>query len=239
MRCCGQAAAIQAAGLVRTATVGSPLVAPLPHAAWVRASPASCDAGPQAVVHMEKPGWPQAVVDDEQRGDRRTGSSAPAPRPARCAAVIVFGSRCMTSPTLRASNRVVHVPPQIAVGDDADKPAIGVAKHRRSRSSWPSSPGSLRTSALPARRAALGAGMHDVADPQEAPAELAARMKPLEIGGRKTLCARAARSRAHRRAPASSSSRWSAPAPSGRPRRQPAATARRRPPRRGSSRARR
>ena len=63
------------------------------------------------------------------------------------AAVIVFGLAVHDLGDRAAQQPVVHVAPQIAVGDDPDEPAARRRARRRSRSSWRSSPGSPRTSA--------------------------------------------------------------------------------------------
>ena len=52
---------------------------------------------------------------------------SPSASAASAAAAIVFGVRCMISATVRAQQRIAHVPAQIAIGHDADQPPVAVA----------------------------------------------------------------------------------------------------------------
>src|SRR5947208_9578674 len=90
-------------------------------------SPSSRDADAQAVVHVEEPGGPLGLVDDEQRGN-----SEAVHHPERLGGEMAGGDGLgiLVHDLADAAGEqiVVHVPPQIAVGDDANEAAV-IAAH--------------------------------------------------------------------------------------------------------------
>ena len=190
---------------------------------------ASVDAGAQAVVHVDDADR-TAVLDDEQIGDRPRCSSSPAPRWRAHRGRWCAGSGVITSPARqRRADLVAHVAAQVAVGDDALQPAVVIDDADAAEALGGHDDQRLGHRRLGRRERDRVAGVHDRRYPQQ-PAARACRPDAARGNRRpKSPCAPAGRRRWRRRAPASPSSRWSAPVPSGRPPGCPAAPGRRRP----------